>query len=671
MTEQGEGMKIVFEDGTPCTSFKDVAHLNSHIKFFNDHHKMGFNMALDATTSSGEMHIIKEGVLYLTSEGSVALTILCTATTAFGALRRGEKAGLVRMKVDSMEGALSAVAGTVPEYSILRPKAYGNADIPTLNQECTFEKVDVADESTILASTGPGPVGCEVKVSPAILSLFLHGGLAEKRRQPEELKGQHLWRHLCEPPVNTRTSIIMKRLYDEKVVAVEETKTAQHSPTVMSDEAGLVVTAMGKGRHGNTFSGHCFYVLAYSIASNADVPEESAKVCSFECAMDMPATLEGDPRAKTITKAEVLQLWDLLFSGMDEVQIQRPDNTDTDTEASATKAFSMLLATMQLVYGGLKTCQDWSKLYLQLSSSNKLSEYNLGRVLASLTWPERNFMVYAFMGVITRLRISLLDGLGRVSATKLACISRYPQVSREDLTNPNLSFVSGGVPNFGVVGQEAVVRCISLNQGPDLNRSSIEMCSGFSDGILQRVNQPTRTGIMDFLNEFLIRAATDKERQKFWCGATAAEMTQGLEKRRIAAYHCILDNRSNNWHLKELQKGWYTSTRKTLQSLIDWCTLFKLGKAKNGLCHAHTDKGHEVLKWLVAILVSGFYFPTEDPAERNKDRSYSQMLILVRKNGFGTPKKPKEDFLYAETGRAFKVCSHVCVVLERAMVYKQ
>jgi hypothetical protein len=666
--EEGNNMKFFFKVGIPCYSFKDLGHLRSHVNFYRDHHDMDFNLTIDNGCNSPMNTIVDtatEGkAVYLTEFGAETLTTLCMATTAYGTLRYGEADALEDMKVGTTEteGAVSSgVVNNIPLYSVLRAVTTGNIAASVLDQDSSFRKVAVADETDIIASAGP--VAIEVKVSPAIISLFLHGGLADKKCQPTKLEDQHLPRYLCQPPFNTRNMTNLTRLLDEKAMNHDKVKNARaggEGPAIMSARAGLVATALGWGKPGNSFSLHTFYIVAYSVATCKDAPAESAKVSSIESVIDMPNTLEGDPRSVIITTKGVLHLWDVLFSGMDEVNNSRPkytSDTETDTEAYATKAFSLLLATMQVVFGGLKTSQNWSHLYTKLCESKELSKYNLGRVLESMSWPERNFMVYEFMGAVTKLRISLLDGLGRVSATKLACMSRFPQVSREHLENPYLSFVHARIPNFDVVGEEAEVRCIALNQGPVLGADSSTMCSRFSKSVLERANQVTNTGIADFVTEFLVLAAS--EREKHWCGATDEEMEKLSNERRERAYLAIFDKNSNNHHLQKLHHATYPA--KTLEELIVWCSSSQLSRRQgSGLCYANSTSGHETLKWLVAVLASSFYFPTKGTDKNKPDRSHSEMLILARNSGIRSLKRPlglpAKDLLYDQVAYEFKVC---------------
>jgi hypothetical protein len=266
-------------------------------------------------------------------------------------------------------------------------------------------------------------------------------------------------------------------------------------------------------------------------------------------------------------------------------------------------------------------------------------------------------MVYQFMGAVTEIRISFLDGLGRATAAKLACMSRYPQTSYNDLLNPNCSFVIGMNPKLGVVGARAVTRCISLNQGKVLSDRSVKMCSDYSNGVLRRVNQVTKYGISDFVTEFLVSAASDEVRKNFWCGSTDKEMFQILDERREAAYHSIFKDTSSSPLLEELRRSYGTTAG------VEFCQRQAFGRVDTGLCAARATRGHDVLKWLVSILASSFYFATQEAElKRYPDRSYSQMLILVRNNGLPpttTPPSTLSTTLFGHFAHAFKVCSRI------------
>jgi hypothetical protein len=662
-------MKLFFEDGTPCHSFLDLAHCISHGEFFKDHHGMHFEECF-AAGGDGSLYKTKstdEGpAAYLTESGSKALAALCKATTAFGAFRKGDKGVLKEMGVATPDGESGGLVEKIPSYRVLRAVTKGNLTADTdLDRESNFQPVALADEHAILAGPGSGPVVVETDASTAILSLFLHMGMTDKKRQPEELNGVNLPRHLCQLKVNTRCMPAMTRLYDAKKVASDEGKARVASlggataTSKMSDEAGLVLTAMGRGEAGNTFALQPFYATVYSVTKGDASLPQSAEVISIESVMDVPTTLEDNPRAAIITAKEVRNLWDLLFLGMEEVKITLPED-ESDTEAQATKAFALLVATMYQVFGGLKTCADWSKLYMRLCQSDKLSRYNLDRVLESLTWPERNHMVYYMFAAVTNLRISILDGLGRVSGSKLACISRYPQVSHNGLVYPNRSFVQGGPPDFSVVGETVALRSIAFNQGPYVGPARLQMCSEFSKGVLKRVNQVTNTGLFDFVHDYVVLAAAPENREKYWCGTTDTELKQLQEQRRKEAFGILLDDTNDNRHLKLVHQS------SQLGELKRNCINNFHGRrnVNSGLCMASSNQGHALLTWLVYIMASSFYFPTKE-GQGKKDVSYSEMLIFTRNGGIRGLCSPlelqKKDLLYANDAYNFQVCHVPCL----------
>jgi hypothetical protein len=90
---------------------------------------------------------------------------------------------------------------------------------------------------------------------------------------------------------------------------------------------------------------------------------------------------------------------------------------------------------------------------------------------------------------VPTLGVGLLDGLGRISATKFASISRYPQTTYDALDNPNLAFARPALLRkhrgekpiatplcLKVIGQEATVKCIALNQGRIFDRDRLVAC---------------------------------------------------------------------------------------------------------------------------------------------------------------------------------------------------
>jgi hypothetical protein len=655
-------MKLFLSDHTPCHAFMDVAHFNSHVKFFKDHqgivtkdhsNESGNEMLISSEMSS-DYHTIEsndDGVAaaYLTASGERACVRLCQATTVHGMFLSGRRSTL--SAVVSTGDETDTIVETIPPYNVYQAVTNDGRPADVLDEETIFEQVLLGEESAIFSGTGQGPVSVQVSVSAAIISLFVHGGLAE-----DEDMGQ-IPRHLCQLEMNTRAMTQMNRLYDASQVVDDEAKIAQGRAETMSDEAGLVVTAQGRGKHGNHFSVVPIYITPFSFARGEDAPEGSAIITSIESVMDVPHILKGDPRGILITLKEVVDLWDVLLPGMDVLKHSlQENNTTTDSEAYATKVFSILLATMQQVYGGLKTCADWSKLYARLSQSKELRDYDFLRVRDRLSWPERNYMVYQLMGAVTKLRVSLLDGLGRVCATKLACMSRYPQVSKQDLYNPNRAYYdSSGPQKFKVVGRVVTVECVALNQGLVLDSKSLNMCKAFSKGILKRVNQATNTAFADFLNEFLVCARKEGERKKYWLGNTDMQMDEILKQRRMEAYRAICDGSTNNNHLQKLQH----SLRKPLPEVLLYFESITLGEnSAQGVCQAKSDRGNNVFTWLVCLLTSTFSFARENqlPGEERSDCAHSQMMIFVRNNGIRSLEDPGRNTLYQGVASSFKVC---------------
>jgi hypothetical protein len=296
------GTAILINDTTRCPSFADLNHLNSHIQFFRDHKKMNFEqMIMDPSKGSSlyTMHKWEKGpAVKLTSLGLKALHTMCKATTAFGKLRETNKDGMSGMKVeDHVTSTGAAAAGTLtdPQFKLLQSRTTGDtgdAAATVLDGESTFEKLDGADKEEVFYSS-KGPVAVEVGVSTALMTLFYHGGMCVKKGQPKELCDQHIPRNTCGPPMNTRAITNMKRLFDRRIVARDEAMIGEGSATVMSDEAGLVATALGKGRGGNSFREHPFYIVAYSVADGTNANRESAGVRSNESVMDLPNKSKG------------------------------------------------------------------------------------------------------------------------------------------------------------------------------------------------------------------------------------------------------------------------------------------------------------------------------------------------------------------------------------------
>lgn len=657
----------------PC--FTDVAHLLSHVEFFKRYYKLQTDF--DIVGNCGPCHKIKstsekESVVELTAKGQILLNAVCRATTAFGRCRYPEdmKGMTVEMPAgmdtDNEKGEVKLQ--TFPLYKATSAVASTNAG---LDRETNFVPVDVDEALAVLASNVP--VAFEAKASSAILSLFLRIALSKRDNLPDEIKGGHIQRLLCQPEVNTRSVTEMIRLYDENRINLDCDSAKPES----SDEAGLVETALGRGKRGNNFIGQDYYVVPYSICASEGAPEGSAEVYSIEVAMSLLTRLEGHPKAKIARVDEVESLWDLLFGRMTKV---RPEfDNETTTEAKAAKAFSQLLGAMEQVFGGLKTGQDWVMLYLRLCDCDKLRPYNLGRVVATLPWPEISYMVHHMMGAVSPLSVGLLDGLGRIAATKLASISRFPSTSYKELNHPSRAysqhenpFEVSSPPDFRVIGQQGCVKFISLNQAPILGPASLEMCRAFSEGILTRVTQVTTPGIRDLVHGHLNRAPMDRE--NFCIGSTEDAMTDSFEKLREQAYDTILNGSTTNPHLLSIQRE-EARTGETVAELRTYCSQKQLGFQKSSGLAEPTTKvktPHRLITWLVHILTNSFFFATKERTSRG-DFSYNQMLILTRNNGnqglLPLPRNTQnpldeDDNLYSGGEAAnFKVC-HIVFLMD-------
>jgi hypothetical protein len=659
--EKVDSMVVVLNvDEEVCNSFKDVAHLKAHIAFFKEYHSLETVFNIDG--EKGPYHNIKEGtdglkVCQLTEKGMELLDkTVCRGTTAFGKMRVPTKvcSPTKETKVDKnfVEGAvpgpdtLDTPVIKLPECPLFEATLAGGCGEKTcLHQETHFVAVREGEEPSVL--TSKVPVALQVVASPAILSLFLRTSLCEIKSLPEDLAApltHKIQRHLCQPMVNIRAVTDIGRLYDEKMVKEErrmnKAQANQFSGerVVMSDKAGLIQTAMGNGNPGNNFVEHDFYLVPYSVSDSASAPEGSAEVTTVEVTMDLLTLLEGHPKAKTIAVEEVESLWDALFTGQAKF---RPDfGTDTEgSDVKATKAFAQLIGTMQQVFGGLKTAEDWVQLYMRLCNCDQLRPYDFGRLAVTLPWPELNYMIHHLMGAVSPLGIALLDGLGRVSATKLASISLYPATSYRQLIEPNKAYAlcseKGGVgealPDFRVVGEPGIVKCIALNQGGTLGQASLNMCQEFSKGVLKRATQPTSMGLRDLLSDFLQKAVTEN-REKFVFGTTVDDLTRSSDLLREAAYEIIFEEGTSNNHLKLVQASETDAKNKTLKSVKEECIEFKWGR-KTAAGPTECSLGrHTLVTWLVNLMTHSFFFASKVPTTIG-DRSYREMLILLRNNG--------------------------------------
>jgi hypothetical protein len=100
---------------------------------------------------------------------------------------------------------------------------------------------------------------------------FSRIGQSEKRSLPDQIKRKYVKRIICQPQVNTRSVTNNRRLYDKEQIARDE----EEKKDVYSDEAGLIVTALGGGRNGNHFGTHDYVIVPYSICDGSNAPEVS------------------------------------------------------------------------------------------------------------------------------------------------------------------------------------------------------------------------------------------------------------------------------------------------------------------------------------------------------------------------------------------------------------
>lgn len=648
-------MVIVYHEenaDVPCTSFKDVAHVLSHIAFFTDHY--GLVTQFNIEGASGEYHNIttnEDGrrVCQLTSKGRNALSAeVCNGTTAFGRpLGPGDMKGF--------EANMPHTAGTgktvkLPHCPLYQATSADPNASTGLHRETNFTLVEDADISAVLASKIP--VAFETHSSTGVVSLFMRTSLCQIGTLPDEITGKRIQRHLCQPKMNARTVIENARLYDGEKLLLSE----------VNDDAGLIETALGRGHAGNNFIGPEIFLAPYSFCETGSAPEGSAEVYTVEVAMDLVTTLENNPKARIITQEEVRFLSNVLVTGMTEEAVAGPEFGEEmeNSEVRATRAFTQLLGTIHEVYGGLKTTEDWLRLYKRLCNCGKLRKYNLERVSEELPWPELNYMVHHMMGAVSPLSVGVLDGLGRICATKLASISRYPQLTYYELNNPSSAVVPpSDYPDFRVIGQKGTVKCLTLNNGSIWGEASLKMCREYSKGVLTRSTQATSTGLRDLLNEFLTKVQA--EREKYYCGNTCEEMEASFDKLREEAYDCIFgDATTTNNHLKLIHAQEMAKKQRTLEKVKADCSRTRLGHRKhNGLTIAVTAEPNHLITWLVYVLTNGFFFATKALCPESPDESYSQMLILLRNNGNQERLKQHKDHdgnLYAkgETAR-FKV----------------
>lgn len=681
--EQDDSLVVVLDDhGDVCNSFRDVAHLKSHIAFFEKYHRLETCFKVDG--EKGPFHDIKEGtgglkVCQLTKEGMDLLDgKVCRGTTAFGKLRGPTKI-CVQTKDDNVGNDF--VGGPAPVPATLDRSNFtklpecplyeatlggGSGEKSHLHQGTNFVAVREGEEPSVLASKVP--VALQVVASPAILSLFLRTSHCEIKSLPLEIQkdSKHkIQRHLCQPMVNIRAVTDIGRLYDGKKIKEEirmnngQSNQFLGDKVVMSDKAGLIQTAMGNGEPGNNFTAHDFYLVPYSVCDSAAAPEGSAEVTTVEVTMDLLTALEGRPKAKIIAVEEVQLLWDALFTG--HAEIQPEFGTDTEgSEFKATKAFAQLIGTMQQDFGGLKTAKDWVKLFMRLCNSDQLRTYNFGRLALTLPWPELNYMIHHLIGAVSPLGIGLLDGLGRVSATKCASIALNPATTYNQLICPNKAYAFRSnakepLPDFRVVGEAGIVKCIVLNQGGTLGQASLDMCQEYSKGILNRATQPTRIGLRDLMSDFLHKAVAER-RQNFAFGTTVDSMTANNDTLREAAYEIIFEEGTSNNHLKLVQASETTAKNKMLESVKAECIRAKWGrKTASGPTECNL-KGHILVSWLVNLMTNSFFFATKAPTDF-EDSSYREMLILLRNNGNQRLKHDKGVNLYKASMLAnFKVC---------------
>jgi hypothetical protein len=642
--------------------------LKSHIAFFTKHYSL--NTKFNVKGAKGPFHIIREGtetegtrVCELTKEGLESLDkTVCRGTSAFGKVCLPNDdivPGDVHVaQPDTIDTLKSTKLPLCPVYEATLGGSSGQ-----LGQGTNFTAVEESMEPLVLA--GKVPVALQVEASPAILSLFLRTSHCEFQSLPEGLKKttHNIQRHLCQPNVNTREVTDIGRLHNAKKF-IEDTNQqpaqveGEKAVIVMSDEAGLIQTAMGHGKPGNNFIDHDFYLVPYSICDSATAPEGSAEVTTVEVTMDLRTSLEGHPKAKLIAMEDVQSLWVALFT--EQAEIKPEFDADDGSENKATKAFAQLIGTMQQAFGGLKTAEDWVKLYIRLCNCDQLSPYNFGRLATALPWPELNYMVHHLMGAVSPLGIGLLDGLGRVSATKLATMSRYPETTYKQLLFPNKAFTYRMTKSdFRVVGEPAIVKCIAMNQGGTFGKASLKMCREFSQGVLRRATQPTKVGIRDLLSDYLNKANAKRGKYAF---TNMKEMISTFNKLREDAYDIVFEEGTSNSHLKLLHAIETVHKKKTLQQVKALCIKNKWGlKNETGITECFNSvKGHPLVFWLVNIMTNGFFFATKEETE-NQDFSYSEMLILVRTNGNqGMIRGKPEDNLYnASIVANFKVCNFI------------
>jgi hypothetical protein len=108
--------------------------------------------------------------------------------------------------------------------------------------------------------------------------------------------------------------------------------------------------------------------------------------------------------------------------------------------------------------------------------------------------------------------------------------------------------------------------------------------------------------------------------------------------------------------LKLIQASETTAKNKTLEWVKAECIKAKWGRKTTSGPTECSLKAHTLVTWLVNIMTNGFFFATKSPTNF-EDRSYRQMLILLRNNGNQRVKRDSGVNLYKASMLAnFEVC---------------
>jgi hypothetical protein len=355
------------------------------------------------------------------------------------------------------------------------------------------------------AKSKPRPaISSTTRTSPAITSIFVALGCLDLCKDKSETKAT--WAatldtipelvvcYLAQPDVNARKCHVGR----------------------LVGKGALLETALGK--NALSLAVHDIVACLYQVESKGDAPL---------CARNIPMVpigyihnarshgLSGTPSAVTASPVEVDRLWELLLDEKREDCFSLPETLNTIEKASV--LFGALLERLAKKYQGLSDLKQWTFLhkrlrnYLWATNEEKCMKYVPDNI------NDLYHDVRVMMQSITTLRLSLIDGLGRVGAAIYALTGRFPERNAMDATmrvpeERRIQFCKGIYTRTGTIGTVRMVNFDNnIAESEHWDKDTVNMYREYSHILQAAYHRATDRSVHDCLYTIAIQIAENHQ----------------------------------------------------------------------------------------------------------------------------------------------------------------